>query len=109
MNDLPSNAAVWTAIVLAGVGTFAMRASFLAFAHRLTEVPPWAQRLLRQIPPAALASIVLPAFLRPDGHLDVLSPELAAGLVAAVVAWKTRSAAITLVVGMALLMLLQAV
>jgi branched-subunit amino acid transport protein len=108
MNDLPSNAAVWTAIVLAGVGTFAMRASFLAFAHRLTEVPPWAQRLLRQIPPAALASIVLPAFLRPEGSFDLLSPELAAGLVAAAVAWKTRSAALTLVVGMALLMLLEA-
>ena len=45
--SLPSPTEVWVAIVLAGVGTFAMRASFLALAHRLQEVPPWAQRLLR--------------------------------------------------------------
>jgi branched-subunit amino acid transport protein len=84
-----------------------MRASFLAFAHRLSEVPPWAQRLLRQIPPAALASLVLPAFLRPDGDFGLWTPELAAGVVATVVAWKTKSAALTLVVGLALLMLLE--
>lgn len=108
MSDLPSAAAVWTAIVLAGVGTFVMRASFLAFAHRLQEVPPWAQRVLRQIPPAALASLVLPAFLRPEGSVDLRSPELVAGVVAALVAWKTRSAGLTLVVGLVLLMVLQA-
>ena len=31
---------VWVAIVLAGIGTYAMRASFLVFAHRLADVPP---------------------------------------------------------------------
>ena len=77
---------VWTAIIVAGVGTFAMRASFLAFAHRLSEVPPAVQRVLRQIPPAALASLVIPAFVRPEGHFDLLQPRLAAGLLAAVVA-----------------------
>ena len=51
---------VWVAIVLAGLGTFAMRASFVAAAHRLREVPPWLARILRQIPAAALAAIVLP-------------------------------------------------
>jgi branched-subunit amino acid transport protein len=107
VNDLPSSPEVWLAIVLAGVGTFAMRASFLALAHRLSEVPPWAQRILRQIPPAALASLVLPAFLRPEGSFSLWTPELAAGLVATFVAWKTRSAALTLVVGLALLMLLE--
>jgi branched-subunit amino acid transport protein len=99
---------VWTAIVVAGIGTFAMRASFLAFAHRLSEVPPAVQRVLRQIPPAALASLVIPAFVRPEGHFDLLQPRLAAGLVATVVAWKTKSVALTLVVGMATLMLLDA-
>ena len=65
--------ATWATIVLAGVGTFAMRASFIAVADRLVTVPPWAQRLLRQIPPAALASLVLPA-------LVIVAPE-------ALVAW----------------------
>lgn len=99
---------VWTAIVLSGIGTFAMRASFLAAAQRLATVPPGVQRLLRQIPPAALASIVVPALLRPEGDLDLLHPRFAAGVVAAVVAWRTRNVALTLVVGMGVLVLLEA-
>ena len=70
---------VWVAIVLAGIGTYAMRASFLVFAHRLADVPPSVQRLLRQIPPAALAAIVIPALLRPEGYLDLWQPRLYAG------------------------------
>ena len=97
---------IWTAIVLTGIGTFAMRASFLAFADRLADVPPSIQRLLRQIPPAALASIVLPALLRPEGSVDLTHPRFAAGLVAALVAWRTRNTALTLTVGMAAVMLL---
>jgi len=95
-------------IVLIGIGTFAMRASFLVFAHRLVDVPPHVQRLLRQIPPAALAAIVAPALLRPEGHVDLLQPRLAAGVLAGVVAWRTRNIALTLLVGMAALMLLDA-
>ena len=97
---------VWVAIVLAGAGTYAMRASFLLAADRLARVPPGIERLLRQIPPAALASLVVPALLRPHGDLDLLSPRLVAGLVAAAVAWRTRNVAATLAVGMALLVLL---
>lgn len=98
----------WTTIVLAGVGTFAMRASFLAAANRMASVPPPVRRVLRQIPPAALASIVLPALVRADGTLDLLSPRLVAGALAAVVAWRTRNVALTLAVGMGVLIGLQA-
>ncbi|HEX4868517.1 MAG TPA: AzlD domain-containing protein [Acidimicrobiales bacterium] len=99
---------VWVAIVLAGIGTFAMRASFLVVADRLADVPPGVQRLLRQIPPAALASIVAPALLRPEGSLDLTQPRLVAGVAAALVAWRTRNVAMTLVAGMAVLMLVDA-
>ncbi len=98
---------IWTAIVLSGAGTYAMRASFLAFAHRMVTVPPGLARVLRQIPPAALAAIIAPALLRPDGRLDLLQPTLLAGLVAAVVAWKTGNVGLTVVVGIALLAGLQ--
>ena len=98
---------VWATILLAGVGTFAMRASFIAAADRLVDIPPWAQRILRQIPPAALAAIIAPALLRPDGHLDLFQPTLLAGLVAAGVAWKTRNVGLTVVVGIGLLAGLQ--
>lgn len=98
---------MWAAIMLAGAGTYAMRASFLAFAHRMATVPPMLARALRQIPPAALAAIVAPALLRPEGQLDLLQPTLLAGLVAAGVAWRTRNVGITVVVGIALLAALQ--
>jgi branched-subunit amino acid transport protein len=98
---------VWATILLAGVGTFAMRASFIAAADRLVDVPPWAQRLLRQIPPAALASIVLPALVRPEGELDLTHPRFIAGIGAALVAWRTNNVMATLVIGMGLIVLLQ--
>jgi branched-subunit amino acid transport protein len=85
-----------------------MRASFLVAADRVARVPPKVQRLLRQIPPAALAALVVPALVRPDGAVDLLHPRFAAGAVAALVAWRTRSAALTLVVGMAALVALEA-
>jgi branched-subunit amino acid transport protein len=97
---------VWLAIVASGIGTFAMRASFLAAAHRLARVPLWAERLLRQIPPAALAALVAPALLRPEGHLDLVQPRLVAGVIAAAVAWRTGNVVLTLVVGLGALMAL---
>ncbi|MCU1377310.1 MAG: ABC-type transport system accessory transrane protein, partial [Acidimicrobiales bacterium] len=71
-------------------------------------VPPGVQRLLRQIPPAALASIVVPALVRPHGDFG-FHAELAAGLLATLVAWKTRNVALTLLLGMGALMVLRAV
>jgi len=99
---------VWTAIVLAGAGTYAMRASFLGFAHLLTTLAPWLQRILRQIPPAALASLVVPALLRQAGHIDVTQARLFAGVAAGLIAWRTRSTLLSLVVGMGVLLLLRA-
>lgn len=99
--------AVWVTILLAGAGTFAMRASFLAAASRLGSLPPPALRVLRQIPPAALAALVFPAIVRPGGELDLLAPQLPAALLAALVAWRTRNTALTLVVGLGVLMLFE--
>lgn len=99
---------VWVAIILSGVGTYAMRASFLVFAHRLADVPPGIQRLLRQIPPAALAAIVFPALLAPEGDFDLWQPRFVAGVVAALVAWRTKNIALTLVVGLGIVMAIDA-
>jgi len=99
---------VWTAVVLSGAGTFAMRASFLAAAHRLARLPPAVLRLLRQIPPAALSSLVVPALVRPEGSFDLVQPRLLAGVLAGLVAWRTRNVALTLVVGLGVLIGLEA-
>lgn len=100
---------VWLAIILAGAGTFAMRASFLAAANRMAEVPPWADRILRQIPPAALAAIILPALMRPEGTIDLFQPRLTAGVLAALIAWKSRNVVLTLSLGIGGLMALEAI
>ena len=100
---------IWPAILISGAGTYAMRASFLVFAHRMVKVPPTVARILRQIPPAALAAIILPALVRPAGHLDLLQPRLLAGILAALVAWRTRNVGLTLIVGIGVVAGLQSV
>lgn len=97
----------WVVILVAGAGTFAQRASFLVFAHRLGTVSPRVQRVLRQIPPAVLAALVLPALVRPDGDLDLWQPRLLAGLLAGLVSWRTRNVGLTLAVGLGVLVLVE--
>lgn len=99
----------WIVIVVAAVGTFVQRTSFLVFAHRLAEVSPRAQRVLRQIPAAVLAALVVPSLVRPGGDLDLWQPRLLAGVVAALVSWRTRNVGLTLLVGMAVLVLVEQV
>lgn len=94
------NRAAFITIVVSGPITLALRSSFLVFAHRMVDMPQWAQRVLRQIPPAVLAALVLPAFVQPEGHLDLWQPRLAAGAVAAAVAFWKRSPALTLISGL---------
>lgn len=100
--------AAWWTILVAGVCTFAMRASFLVLAHRMVQVPPRVHRFLRQIPPAALSALVLPSLVAPDGRVDLLQARFGAGVLAAVVAWRTRSVVWTLLAGMGALLAIQA-
>lgn len=97
----------WWAIVLVGAGTFAVRASFLVLAEKVAAVPPAAQDALRMVPAAALAALVAPALLRPDGQWDPVGPRALAGLVALAVAWRTRSPSATIVVGLVAVVLLE--
>ncbi|CAN5917818.1 hypothetical protein BH23ACT10_BH23ACT10_24300 [soil metagenome] len=98
---------VVTTVLIAGLGTLLIRASFLAFADRMGTVPEPVRTVLRMIPAAALAALTAPALLRPDGQWDVVGPTAIAGLVAAIVAFRFRSIAISLTVGFATLVGLQ--
>lgn len=95
-----SDPAIWLAIVLGGIGTYSIRAVFLVFADRVAAVPPRVRIALRMIPAAALAALAFPPLLRPDDGLSFASPELGAGLIALVVAWRTRSIPLTLTTGL---------
>ncbi|MBW3659908.1 MAG: AzlD domain-containing protein [Actinobacteria bacterium] len=98
MSGVPAG---WVVIGAGALLTYAIRAVFLLFAGRLTAVPPLVREGLRMIPAAALAALVAPAVLRPEGELVLLGPRPIAAILAAVVAWRTRNVAVTIVVGMA--------
>lgn len=96
-----------TIFLAGGLATFLIRLSFISIADRTTNLPATVTTALRMIPPAALAALTVPAIARTDGAVDLLSPRMLAGLVAAAVAVKTRNPLITMFVGIGLLAALQ--
>ena len=105
-----SASTLWLIIVAAGIGTFALRLSFIALLGRV-EMPLFLRRVLRFLPTAVLTAFVIPLLFYENGALQVSlgNERLLAGLVAALIAWRTRSVLFTLGGGMAMLWTLQAV
>ena len=101
---------LWLTIVGAGVGTFALRLSFIALLGRV-EIPLFCRRVLRFVPAAVLTAFVIPLLFYENGALQVSigNERLLAGLIAAIIAWRTRSVLFTLGGGMATLWTLQAI
>lgn len=102
--------ALWLTLIAGGAITYAIRLSLILAWGRVT-LPPLVQRGLRFVPPAVLSAIIFPEMLRRGGALDLSfgNTRLLAGLVAALVAWRTKSALLTIAAGMAVLWGLQAV
>ena len=99
------DATVWAAVALAGVGTYALRASFLFLFEYLGTVPARVETALGMVPAAVLSALVVPAILAPDGTVAVAENErLVAGGAAALVAWYTENILATIVVGLGVLM-----
>jgi len=105
-----SGLAIWLLFAAIAFGTFGLRFSFIYLFGRI-EMPDWLRRALRFVPASVLAALVFPALTHPVGTLDISlgNVRLLAGLGAAVVAWRTRNVLWTLITGMALLWILQAV
>jgi branched-subunit amino acid transport protein len=101
---------VWLLLIGMGIVTYAIRLSLIVLMERV-DVPPIIQRALRFVPPAVLSAIFFPELLRPGGTLDVSfgNIRLLAGVLAALVAWRTKNVLLTIGVGMAALWVLQAV
>lgn len=99
---------IWLIILGAGLTTLAMRLSFV-YLHGKASFPGWFRSSLHYVPAAVLAAIVLPGLAMPRGALDLSldNPRLLAGIIAALVAWRTRSVLLTLLTGMVSLWLLQ--
>lgn len=99
---------IWLVMLLGGLITFGIRFSLIYLFGRF-EVPETMRRALHYVPPAVLSAIILPELLLRDGNLDLTftNIRLLAGIIAIVTAWFTRNTLITILVGMAALLLLQ--
>jgi branched-subunit amino acid transport protein len=98
----------WLLILGIGVATYAIRLSFVTFFGK-KEFPPFIMRMLRFVPMAVLSAIIWPQLFLVNNRLD-LSPGNArwiAGILAGVIAWRTRNVLLTIVAGMVALWILQ--
>lgn len=91
----------WIVMIALGLLTFATRLSFVLLLDRW-QPPEIIRRGLRYVPVSVLTAIFIPELLVSDGNLifTPLNPRLIAGLVAILVAWKTKSALWTIALGM---------
>ena len=101
---------IWLAIIGMGIINYALRLGPILLMERI-EIGGTARQALRFVPAAVLSAIIFPELLMPGGTLDISlgNERLLAGLLAAVVAWRTKNVLWTIAMGMAALWLLQAV
>ena len=100
---------LWLIMIFSGLITYGIRLSFIQLFGKI-EVPLWLGRALRFVPPAVLSAIIFPELLMPSGTLDISlgNLRLLAGILAGLIAWRTKNVVLTIAAGMAALLLLQA-
>jgi len=99
---------IWLTLAAAGLLTYLTRLSFMGLLQHW-QMPDMLRRALRFVPPAVLSAIIFPDLLLRDGVLafSLDNYRLLAGVVAALVGWRTRNILWTIASGMATLYLLQ--
>ena len=98
----------WIIIIIVGILTFGIRLSFILLAD-YWHPSQLIQRSLRFVPIAVLSAIILPELLMPKGILNISlsNLRLQAGIIAILVAWKTKNIVWTILAGMVVLLALQ--
>ena len=93
---------IWLTIIGMALATYATRVvTMLALRD---EVAPWLRRWLGYVPAAVFTALILPPLLlREDGGARALAigPALPAGVVGALVAWRSGNILLTIAAGMA--------
>ena len=87
-------------ILLAGLGTYMIRISFIALAGRMGEIPPRVQTMLSMIPPSVLAAITANSLFFVGDDVRGFDEWHLAIVVVAIVSWRTKNVALCLFVGM---------
>jgi branched-subunit amino acid transport protein len=100
---------IWLLILIAGLLTFGTRLSLILMLHKI-KVPGWFMRSLRFVPMAVLSAIIFPQLTTRNSVLDISwhNPQLFAGAIAILIAWRTRNVLLTILAGMAALLIFQA-
>jgi branched-subunit amino acid transport protein len=99
---------LWVTIIIIGLLTLGIRLSFIVFMGKM-QVPPTMQQALRFVPIAVLSALIAPALFFSGASLNVSLSNfrLIAGILAIVVAWRTKNVLLTIFSGMACLLILQ--
>ena len=98
----------WPTMIIVGILTFGIRLSFIIILDRW-QPPKLIERALRFVPVAVLSAIIAPELILRSGTADFSfeNLRLIAGIVAIIVAWKTKNIIWTIVAGMGILLALQ--
>jgi branched-subunit amino acid transport protein len=92
---------VWPAIFLLFAASVCTRGAFILLFPRV-DIPPVIRRALRYVAPAIFAALVAPDLLLAGNQVSISvgNSKFVAAIVAALVAWRTRNALITIFIGM---------
>ncbi len=103
-----SQGLLWVTIIIIGLLTLSIRLSFIVFMHRM-RISPTVQKALRFVPVAVLSALIAPALFYSNGSLNITlsNSRLIAGVLAILVAWRTKNVLLTIFSGMACLLILQ--
>lgn len=105
-----SQGCFWVTIIIIGLLTLGIRLSFIVFMGKM-QVSPMVLRALRFVPVAVLSALIAPTLFFPGGSLDISlnNIRLIAGILAILVAWRTKNVLLTILSGMACLLILQVI
>ena len=92
---------IWVVVLSIGILTFLTRLSFI-YMHQKWQPPKVVTRALRFVPVAVLTAIIIPEIVLQNEELALSldNIRLLAGMIAILVAWRTKSALWTIGVGM---------
>lgn len=93
---------LWVILIAGGLITFGIRLFFI-LAHGRLSMPGWFQHALRFVPAAVLTAVLMPELITWNNKIDLTwqNPQILAGIVATLVAWRTRNVVLTLLSGLA--------
>lgn len=100
---------IWIIMIAVGILTYLTRLSFILLLDKW-QPPQIVTSALRYVPVAVLTAIIVPELVVVDNALDFSlgNARLLAGILAILVAWRTRSALWTIAAGFAAFLLLNA-